>query len=73
MVIYPKNCPSQTYGYWLTSAKQQSTVGNHQSASGQLDNNSVNYAMLITIKGVITFGFNVINKRHTLFIVYTIL
>ena len=75
-VIYPKNHPNQTCGYWLTTPYQQTlywkyyllTVGNHKSTRGQLQssrqiqNDSINSPMLITIKHVILFGFNSINK-----------
>ena len=42
------------------------TADNHKSARGQLQNNSINGAISITIKRVIIFGFNMTNKRHTL-------
>ena len=62
MVTYPKNLPNQTCGYWLITPNQKTlciksniflTAGNYESVSGQLKNNSVNRAMLITINYVI--------------------
>ena len=60
-VIYPKNLPNQTCSYWLITQNKKtlcietnifSTAGNYRSASGQLNNNSVNGAVLITINSV---------------------
>ena len=71
-VIYPKNLPNQTSGYWLITQNQKTlcietniflTAGNYRSASGQLNNNSVNGAMLITINRVIN---DVILKKRIL-------
>ena len=53
--------PEQTCGYWLITPNQLTlciennvlTAGNTKSASGQLQNNPVNGAMLITISCVI--------------------
>ena len=66
-VIYLQNHPNQTCNYWIITPNQQTlcietnllSVGNYKSASGQLQdsgqlqNNSVNSAMLVTIKRVI--------------------
>ena len=71
-VIYPKNCPNETRGYWLITPNQQIicietniAAGNYKSASGQLQNNSVNGAILITIHHVImkTSSYEVIATR----------
>ena len=71
-VIYPKNLPNQTCGYWLITPNQKTlcietnmflTAGNYKSSTGQLKNNSVNGAMLITINHVIN---NVILKKNFL-------
>ena len=71
-VIYPKNCPNETCGYWLITPNQQMicietniAAGNYKSASGQLQNNSVNGAILITIHHVImkTSSYEVIATR----------
>ena len=59
--IYPKNRPIQTCDYWLITPNQQTlcietnllTVGNYKSASGKLQNNTVNGAMSISINSVI--------------------
>ena len=61
-VIYPRNLPNQTCLlfnhtkptntlYWNWNLL---TAGNYKSASGQLQNNSVNGAVLITVIRVIT-------------------
>ena len=68
-VIYPKNGLNQTCDYWLITPNQQTlcvetdiyllTVGNYKSASWQLENswqlqnNTVNSAMLKTSNCVI--------------------
>ena len=66
-VIYPKNRPNQTYDYWLIKLNQQTlhietnifNSGLLQSSeqaiqnSGQLQNNTINGAMSITINRVI--------------------
>ena len=59
-MIYPKNCPQQRLGYWLITPNQKHFVmkliyfnsGQLQN-SGQIQNNSVYGAMLITINRVI--------------------
>ena len=65
-VIYPQSHPNQTCDYWLITPNQQTlfietilTVSNYKSASeqlqnsGQLQNNTVNGAMSITLNRVI--------------------
>ena len=72
-MIYPKNSPNQTCGYWLITPNEQTlfietdnllAAGNYKSATRQLQNNSVNGTMLITINRaikqviyVVTFTF----------------
>ena len=58
-VIYPKHYPSQTWNYWLNTPNQQTLcieanifeqrAINYKSASGHLQNNTVNGEMSITI------------------------
>ena len=71
-VIYPENLPNRICGYWLITPNQKTlcietntflTAGNYKSGSGQLKNNSVNGAMLITINRVIN---DVILKKNFL-------
>ena len=57
-VIYLQNHPNQTCNYWIITPNQQTlcigiTRLQELQDSGQLQNNSVNSAMLITIKRVI--------------------
>ena len=60
-MIYPKNHPNQTCDYWLVTPNHQTlfietnllTAGNCKSTSGQLQNNTVNGSMSITIKRAI--------------------
>ena len=49
LAIYPKNCSNQTCNYWFTKPNQQ-----------QLQNNTVNAAILITINHVIVVVIDVI-------------
>ena len=64
-VIYSKNHSNQTCGYWLITRNQQNFVlklilliaGNYKSTRRQLQYNSVNGAMLITIDRVIKQQF----------------
>ena len=62
-MIYPKNHPNQTCGYWLITPNQQilrieanifKKRAIIKSASGQLQNNFANDAMLVTINRKIT-------------------
>ena len=72
-VVYPKNHPDQTCGFWLITPYQQTlctetnyllTAGNYKLASGQLhncwqsQNNSVKGTLPITINRVITLKIN---------------
>ena len=56
-MIYPQNCPNQTCGYWLITPNQQTlcieTSIFYKSANGELQTNSVDGEMLITINLVI--------------------
>ena len=53
-MIYPKNCPQQRLGYWLITPNQKHFVLKLiYFNSGQIQNNSVYGAMLITINRVI--------------------
>ena len=66
-VIYPKNPPNETYGYWLITPNQQTVCFENYKIlqnSGQLQDNSVYGAMLITI----TMWFN--TKNVTKIIIY---
>ena len=56
-MIYSKNGPNQTCGYWLITPNQKILVLKLKYFnSGQLQNNSVKGAMLITINRVIKFN-----------------
>ena len=66
-VIYSKNPPNETYGYWLITPNQQTVCFENYKIlqnSGQLQGNSVYGAMLITI----TMWFNA--KNVTKIIIY---
>ena len=61
-VIYPQNCPNQACDYWLVTPNQQTlctetwyllTAGNYKLASRQLQNNTVDSAMLKMTNDVI--------------------
>ena len=66
-MIYPKNCSNQTCNYWLITPNQQTlyvetnilTAGNYKLASrqlensGQIQNSTINGAMLIATNRVI--------------------
>ena len=60
-VIYTKNFPNQTWDYWLTTPNQQTVLKLISFNSGQLQNNwqlqnnSVNVLMWVTINRVIKF------------------
>ena len=62
-VIFQKNNPNQKCGYWLSTPNQQFVLKliyfnsnhNHKSPTGQLQNNSMNCATLITMNRVIIF------------------
>ena len=52
--MYPQNIPNQTCDYWLITQNQQTFCIEVKSFnSGQLQNNTVNGAILITINHVI--------------------
>ena len=85
-VIYPKNCPNQTCDYCLITQNQQIlcietniffTAGNYKPLRGQLQNswqlqnNSVNGALTITINCVIITEI-VINITTAIAAAYTI-
>ena len=54
-VIYPKTCPNQPCDYWLITTNQQTVrIETNVFNSEQLQNNTFNGAMSITINRVVT-------------------
>ena len=52
-MIYPKNRPNQTFGYWLITPNQQFALKLVSFDRRQLQNNCFNGTMLLTMNHVI--------------------